>query len=395
MPTALPLLPYLASSWVLAAGALLSCTEGDGGAPGPASAGEPPALRCSEPRVDLGTAWEGAVLEHEFVFEAPDEGLRVESVRADCGCTLARLEVAGPAGGEGRRSYREGEPVPAGGRLFVQVRYDTRGKRGAAPRAISVYGSFPGGRAELAVSAEVRPWLLSEPDRLELGRVSEKDVLERRLAVTTPTGRPFLLTHDRRGVPDSVALELVPLDPGEDGRATSWSVLARFGPGLPRGAHGYPLYLVSDVENPDAASDGASRHHGVSPMATVQVTGPVSLSPPMLAFGLVRPGETVARTFRVLGHDDHELAEPAVRLEPIRGGTRPAADSEDPGSPLAAAAEISARPVPGENAWDVQVLFEGIGEELSGTVLARVVVETGHPGEAALEIPMTLQVPPR
>ena len=51
-------------------------------------------------------------------------------------------------------------------------------------------------------------------------------------------------------------------------------------------------------------------------------------------------------------------------------------------------AHLSTRRVPGENAWDIQLLLEGLAPEVPRTFLARLVVETGHPREPLLEAPI-------
>ena len=62
--------------------------------------------------------------------------------------------------------------------------------------------------------------------------------------------------------------------------------------------------------------------------------------------------ETVARSIRLTCHDPHfTLTEPELALRPLKGG--------DP-VPLRDTAQFTSRPVPGENAWDVELLLAGL-----------------------------------
>ena len=91
--------------------------------------------------------------------------------------------------------------------------------------------------------------------------------------------------------------------------------------------------------------------------------------------------ETVSRSLRISSNDpEFELGEPRVRLEPMRPGDE---------FPLGRTAKISARPVEGENAWDVQLLFSELDPAVMRTFLARLVLETGHPEQPSIQVPVT------
>jgi hypothetical protein len=339
----------------------------------------PDGLACAEPEVDFGPVWEGAVLEHEFVFTAGGTAARtIENVRSDCGCTVGALLLEPPGGGA-QEEYVDGTPIAPGSRLLVRARYDTRGKRGSVPRTLTLYTSD--GATSVVLRAEVRPWLVVEPEGRDLPRLDDRSEARTTFRVTSAEGEPFGLAPSGLGIPDLVRVEPVPVAPGADGRSASWDVAVTLPAGMPRGSHVYPIELRSDVglEHADPASGRAT--HAISPWITVQVVGPVSLSPPNLSFGVVDHEATVARTVRLLCHDqDFVLGEPELELLPVRSGEEFA---------LARTATLSARPVEGENAWDVQLLLSGLDPGVQGTFLARVSVGTGHPGEPRLEAPVT------
>jgi hypothetical protein len=340
-------------------------------------------LATRAPAHDFGEVWEGTVLEHEFALKVMGtEDLVIESVSADCGCTVPSLEVGDTEEGM-RQAYATGDPLQPGSWLFLQVEYNTRGKLGSTPRNVHVIGNLPGGRTQVLVQADVRRWLAAAPPRVDLPELFVDDQTETRFEVSSPDGTPFRLRHTELGVPPQVKVELVPRESDDEERAALWDVLVTLGPDLPLGSHGYPIQLVSDVPNPDAlrAEDGAPAFFSAMPFVGVRVVGLVSVAPGRMTFGMIRPGETVSRTVRVSSNDsDFELGEPAVRLEPMRPG-------DD--FPLGRTAELSVRPVEGENAWDVQLLLSELDPEVTRTFLARLVLDTGHPQEPSIQVPVT------
>lgn len=360
---------------------LLAVACGGDGSPTPAL----PAtyLVSRAPVADLGTVWEGAVLEHVFELETRGtQDLVLREVGADCGCTVPSLEVVRPQDGE-PAPYEPGTPIPPGSKLILQVRYNTSGKVGEAPRSVHMIGNLPQGRTDVILRANVRRWLKVEPERVDLPELFVADSTETRFHVSSPDGTPFELTHVALAIPDQVVVRLEPDHPGEDGRASAWDVIVELGPNLPTGTHGYPIQLRSDVENPDASPDeeGHRPVFAAMPFIGIRVVGLVSTDPGRLTFGVVQAGETVSRTVRVSSHDPgFHLPEPRARLEPLK---------PDEPFPLGRTARITTRAVPGEEAWDVQLLLDGLDPGVPRTFLARLVIDTGHPEVGRLEVPVT------
>ena len=336
-------------------------------------------LRCEETVRDFGTVWEGAVLDHEFRLEVRGtEAVTIKTMRADCGCAAGGLEVLGPGGV--RQPYTHDTLLPPGTRLAVHLVYDTRGKRGPVPGSVQLYGDQKGGVTELAIKAEIRPWLVADPDDLQVPTMTVEESREIRLRVRSAVGEPFRLEHVRRAVPDTLFVDLEPLSPDEEGRSPSWEVAVRLEPGMPKGVHAYPIHLASDVENPDASPDAEGRRapYSTVPRLAVEVVGRFRIVPASLDFGLVRSGETTARVLRIVCLDeDFDPTEPGVVLEPLK--------RELP-FPLARTAHLSVRPVVGQRAWDVQLLLDGLAPEVERLFLARLVIETGHPAEPELTV---------
>jgi hypothetical protein len=328
------------------------------------------ALAVAEPRLDFGRVFEGRILEHEWELRVRSP-LAVSAAKTDCGCTLAQLERARP---DGRATYELGTPLAAGERLFVRARYDTRGRLGQAPRAVTL--SLSGGQAlALTLVARVEPWLIVDPEELPFQRVLEGQGAECAFEVRSATGASFALRSTGLALPSWVALELTPADPDPDGRARLWRAHARLGPEAPRGTYHYPLEVASDEPVPAASSPVGERFFSTAPGWRLQVVGPVALSSPNLEFGLVHANETVAQSVRLESFDPGFMPDAATaRLEPIRPG--------EP-FPLGKTARVHTRPA--GRACDIELVLAGLDEEVAGTFLAKLVVETGHPALPRLE----------
>jgi len=324
--------------------------------------------------VEFGDQWEGAVLVHEFELEVRGEGeLVVHSVKADCGCTateVARLE------GERRVAYAYGDPLPAGSRLALVVRFDTRNKSGPSTRKVQVFSSQETGVTTVEVVADIHPWLEVKPPAPIFHKVRDGEPFKTRLSVNATTGDPFLLSHRREGVPDLLQVTPLPIAPDDAGRASRWLVDLVLAPGLSRANHAYPIHLETDVELKTTAGEPTGVRFSVSPYVTFQVQGPVSVEPPLMSFGVVSPAETIARTVRVASTTGDALGEPSVRLEPI--------SAEEPLT-IAETARLSVRPA-GPSAWDVELLLEGLPEDAGSRFVAKVVIDPGLEGEPPIDV---------
>lgn len=366
--------------------ALAGCGGGEEAATSRGAAGAPAApepetwLVCSDPRVDFGEVIEGATLDHEFVFEnRGPQDLHVLSTRVSCGCTLTTLEHVESAGGA-RRPFGEGEAIAPGGRVALRTTYHTRGKSGNAPREVQIFCDQPSGVTTVTVEATILPWLQVEPSDLAPVLLQEGASHVFHHTVRSARGEPFLLQATGEGVPPQVTVELHAPRPDAEGRSAEWELVTKLAPGLPRGVYSYPIHLRTDVLHPDAPalSDGTPLYIEAAPFVSVKIVGKIGVDPPVLAFMGVAEGQTVARSLRLTSHDPgFRLDRPTLRLEPSKAG--------EP-CPLAATAVLSARPVEGENAWDVQVLLQGLAKEVDYWFNARLVIGTGHPDEPEVKV---------
>ena len=88
----------------------------------------------------------------------------------------------------------------------------------------------------------------------------------------------------------------------------------------------------------------------------------------------------MARTVRVTCMDpDHRLGEPYAVLEPLQ--------PLPPGTTFALAqtAKLTPRRAPKQaNSWDIEVLLDGLAEDVPSPFSARLLIHTDHPSEGTL-----------
>jgi hypothetical protein len=195
--------------------------------------------------------------------------------------------------------------------------------------------------------------------------------------VVSADGSAFRLSHSGRGVPPQITVETTPIGARGSGESSAWEARVTLGPDLPLGLHGYPIELVAVPGEGASWTTGDSDEITISPLLTVRVVAQVSLNPSSLSFGRLSPAETVARTVRLYCHDPgFTLEKPQARVLALR----PEADAA-----LPEVAQVTVLPVPGENAWDIQVLLSDLEGRFEGTFLGRLVVSTGHPEQPEVE----------
>ncbi|MAB80806.1 MAG: hypothetical protein CMJ89_15770 [Planctomycetes bacterium] len=350
-----------------------------------ACAGEPAlvraALRCPHPSTDFGTTWEGTLLRAEFELEVGSDPVRILETETDCGCTLTRIERL--CKGAERQGYELGDELPAGTRLVLAAEVDTRGKRGRAPRKVHLIvrpspasiDAVEDERVTLTMWSDVQPWLVSDPARVPILKAMKGEGAQTYFRVRQVDGEAFALRPSRRGLPPWVH---VSVQEGEK-RLTEHRVDVDIDRETPRLTRSYGVFLESDVENLQSptAEDGTHAPFSLVQEVSIQVHGQVGLQPPSLSFGVVRSGQTVARTVRVKSYDaSFRLEEPQVSLQPLK---------RDEPFYLTDSASIRARPVGSENAWDVELTLSGLDARIRGNFFARLLVETGHPALPQLE----------
>jgi hypothetical protein len=356
-------------------------------APGPAAdaaqTGELLAsIDCTADQKEFGRVWQGTLVAHEFTFTAAgDNPLTIVDYRPDCGCTVAHMEVLADDGTS--KPYELRTPVPPGTRFVLAATFDTTNREGRQMKTIKIYANVPGGVREMTLIADIAPLFRVEPRSQAIEQMTVLESRETEFLVRGASGERFGLTATRAGLPEPLVVELIPVDPDESQRATAWRVRAILNPGMPKGIRSYSLELLTDFPVPEGplGPDGKPSLFKVHPQLSAIVVGHVGVSPQNINFGMLAGDETAARTVVVTSYDpDFVLPEPKVTVKPVKA---------DLPFPLADTLRITTRKVEDANAWEVELLLEGLSPEVGRSFMGRMTIETGHPEEPQLEVTLS------
>ncbi len=330
---------------------------------------------------DFGSAVEGEVLKHTFALKSVGEAdLIITSAKPSCGCTVSMLEVHA-AGGDWQL-YGFGDPVAPGTEMRLTAELDTKGKRSHVSSKINLYCNDPRDTITLGLQANLDTYFNFAPASIDFGELSVADVAERSFEVSNKRPGAFKLALEDKPLPEGLALDLQAVDPDGEGRAERWKVVATLGPGAREGQMGFPIVLTSseEVSGAKPGPDGAVPHHGVNVIATARVRGLISWEPMYLSFGLVRPGQVVARTFLVQSFDP-TFSFPAGLASRFVGPT-----DNQPNFKWAEHFSVTTRPSADGRGIEVELTLNGLPEEADGSFQGRLILETGH--SAKPEVPV-------
>lgn len=329
---------------------------------------------------DFGKLRQGEVGDHDFVMVSDGEdALVITGVKPSCGCTKAEVLLTGDDGSE--KPYTMGDPIPAGTKFRLHGQINTDGRQGNFSAQISVYANDPRGTFNLRLVAEVEPVLTVDPSpTVFFGRMTTADSAEQDVTVKSSRGEPFLLTPTTDVQAKPLTVEITPVNPDADGRASEWKVHVAMGPSTETGMRHYPVNLKSDLEvaHPKYPSpDGTAQYHGVMINVQAQVTGMVSSEPSFITFGMVRPGEEVERSVRIECHDDFQLTESIpVAFEGLQGQEFPYRDVFD----------VAVVPEQEGSVAEVKVRLKGFPEGQNGSFGGVLKIKVGHPHMPELEL---------
>ncbi len=323
---------------------------------------------------DFGEVPQGEKRTKIFTLAATGENpLVLKRIKPSCGCTVAEVRKVTPSGE--RMLYNTGEPIAPGEQFEVEAAIKTDGRQGKFSSTITLYTNTAEGFLNLHLSASILPILSIEGESVvNFGQISAADQVEKSVKIKSELLDPFKLEADPAFLVAPLAAEVVPIDPDGEGRSKTWEVKVTLGPSIPEGVRSYPLRLVTDSPKPgqeEADPEVPVEMYDVRVFVQAQVTGLVSASPNFISFGMVRPGQTIDRTSRIICHDDFKLAtDMPFRLEGLRGDEFPYAD----------AMSVTLEPVPGEpGSLDLRLRLEGLPEDLNGSFGGLVKLDVGHP----------------
>jgi len=331
--------------------------------------------------INFGKVMQGDVLNHKFLMQSSgEEDLIIKQAKPTCGCTVAQIMAQD---GEGQMvPYQYGKPLPPGRKIEIAATLQTQNKRGHAGSKINMFTNDPRGQTILSLEADVDPFFTVNPPSINFQNLSQKDTATDKLTVSTAKGQRVKLSAVKDNMPQGLKVDLKALDEDAEGKATRWELVATAGPGLVEGSLAYSVQLKSDLSIPggEKMPNGAMPTYEVAATIMARVTGAISFNPQFVSLGLIRPGQTMARTVRVTSHDsDFKMSAPEVSIE-----GRDTKEWE-----FSKNFNAVVRPVANENAVDVEVTLNGLPDTLSGSFSGMLVVKLGHPDKPELKIPIT------
>lgn len=300
--------------WAAPLAALAAC----GGAAPAEPAPGPPAvagLAVDAYSRNFGEVWEGSVLEHDFLLTA-ETPLAFSAVNRSCGCTRADLWRGA---GDERRPYVFGDRLEVGETLTLEAAFETLGRPGTQHKTLDLLGDWPGGRLQVSLDAVVVSYLTSDPVEVAIPNSVLGETREARAELRAVDGRAFDARLDRTGVPPGLRLELRPLEPDADGRATSWELDLGVEAELAVGSYRWPIRVATDLTADGTAPGGP----GTQPDCLQGVVrfehhrrARVEAQPRHVSLGLLNAGQLSGQAVRVLAlAADASLEQPEVTLE--------------------------------------------------------------------------------
>ncbi|MFM7282562.1 MAG: DUF1573 domain-containing protein [Planctomycetia bacterium] len=329
----------------------------------------------------FGKALQGDVLKHRFQLKSSGEAdLIIRQAKPTCGCTMAQIYAEQPDGT--MAPYVFGNPIPSGRKVEIGATLHTEHKRGPVSSRINISTNDPRGQVSLGLEAEVEVFFQINPNVINFNTISSKDQVTDKLAISVTRGDRLRLNLVREFIPPSLRVELVPLDPDAEGKASRYELVATLGPGLVEGPFAATIPLRSDLVIPggEKLPNGKLPTYETSVSILAKVTGSISFDPAFVSLGLIKPGQALTRTIRVKCHD------PAYKLGdiPIEVQGR-----DTPAWEYAKCFSSSVRPVQGENSVDVEVRLNGMPPSLNGSFAGNLVIKVGHPEKPELRLPIS------
>lgn len=327
---------------------------------------------------DFGRCRQGDQLTHTFEMRAGGSSpLKIRQVSPTCGCTVGEVKVEGE-GGE-LELYTMGDPIEPGRRITVDATLNTSSKRNVTNVRINCYHNDPVGLTTLQLQANIEPFLTTTPAFLNFGDVKQGETRSQTVDIRTARGELMgLRIDDSRPipVPDGMTIDLKPLKPDDAGRAAHWQATVSLTEEAAEGNLGYQLLMLTDIEMPPAALKPGQPvpttplFHRANASISARVLGALSHNPQFLSMGLVRPGQVVPRTVKIVSHDaDFDLSQAKATLRGEQGGELMYGEY----------LTTSIKPSQGVNGIDVELRLTGLPEEANGSFRGELVVETGHP----------------
>jgi hypothetical protein len=239
---------------------------------------EPPWLSSSLPERahDFGTVARGAKLRHAFpIVNRTSSELRIADYRTKCGCTDVRIGA---------------KVIPPGTQTTVEATIDTAKFVGHKPSGLTLVFDRPSfAEVDLNLSCFIRGDLVMNPGQLDFGTVRRSDLpATSSLTLTYAGGRSDWEVTQMKTHSSRIKAVLRELSRSADGQI-HFDLTATLQPEAPIGWFKDEITLITN--------DAAIPKIPISVVANVQ--GAVAVTPAIINFGQLRPGQSVSKVVLV------------------------------------------------------------------------------------------------
>jgi len=248
---------------------------------------------------DFGTVARGSKLRHAFpIVNRSDQTIQIRDWKTKCGCTDVKVGA---------------KVIPPGTQTTVEITIDTTQFLGAKPSGLTLVFDQPTFvEADLNTTCFIRGDIVMNPGQLDFGIVRRGETPPTaELTLTYAGGRSDWEVTKMRTRTDKIKAELRELNRTVDGQI-NFRLTATLQPNVPNGYFKDEITLSTNDESSPAIP--------VSVVATVQSA--VALTPAIINFGQVSPGQSVSKTVLVRSSKAFAITEMAADESALKAEDR-------------------------------------------------------------------------
>lgn len=254
---------------------------------------------------DFGTVARGSQIRKAFpLVNRTDQEIRIVDWRTKCGCTNVRVGA---------------KVIPPGTQTTIEATIDTTRFSGYKPSGLTIIFDRPSYvEVDLNLSCFIRSDIVTNPGQLDFGIVRRAErMAPTSLTLTYAGGRSDWEITRMKTQTSKIKAELRELNRTADGQI-NFELTANLQPGVPNGYFKDEITLITN--------DQTSPSIPISVVANLQSA--VAVTPSIVNFGAVKPGQSVSKTVLVRSAQPFSIAkldasQPDVQAEPAEKGARP------------------------------------------------------------------------
>ena len=164
-----------------------------------------PKIYTPTPKVDLGTIIQGEEASGKFIIEnRGDAELKIDRVRASCGCTTVKLR-------------EDQKTIPPGGKIEVTAKFNSRGRAGKQNKTVTITSNDPVTKSlRLGLQAFIETLITVKPSHfLNVQRVRPGDAIKQHIDLLPGTGAKSLEVTSAKLNTDRVNFTQEPITQGD------------------------------------------------------------------------------------------------------------------------------------------------------------------------------------